>query len=228
MRFSRLIFLTAALLGIVTAAQAAEEKVFLNDGEAIKLYFFTPEPGAEPPRLAILISGGSNDEYMAEVQFWIGKEMVNRGWAIAVPIAPKGGDYFVEETGVFPKLIEFITSSHKLHPSKPLLFGVSQGGSAALAIAAQNPTLYSGVIATPGRLSKKANFRDLDGLPVYLRIGEKDSFHWHKQLPDIVNTLYTAGANVDAGLVANGKHLFQLDWPDFDSWLEKLKQSNRQ
>ncbi|MFT4862490.1 MAG: putative esterase [Pseudohongiellaceae bacterium] len=227
MRFSRLLTLTAFLFGLMNALQAAEERVFLNDGDAIKLLFFTPEPSAEPPRLAILISGGSNDEYMAQVQYWIGKEMVNRGWAVAVPISPKGGDYFVKETGVFPKLLEFISSSHRLHPSKPLLFGVSQGGSAALAIAAQNPKLYSGVIATPGRLSKKADFQNLDGLPIYLRIGEKDSFHWHKQLPEIVNTLYSAGANVDAGLIANGKHLFQLDWQDFDSWLEKLKQSTR-
>ena len=227
MRLSRLLTLTAILFGLLSAAQAAEEKVFLNDGDAIKLYFFTPQLSSEPPRLAILISGGSNDEYMAEVQYWIGKEMVNRGWAIAVPISPKGGDYFLEETDVFPKLLDFIASSHTLHPSKPLLFGVSQGGSAALAIAAQNPSLYSGVIATPGRLSKKADFKDLGGLPIYLRIGEKDSFYWHKQLPEIVNTLHGAGANVDAGLVTNGKHLFQLDWQDFDSWLEKLKQSNR-
>lgn len=227
MYLPRLLSLTAFLFGLMSTLQAAEEKVFLNDGDAIKLYFFTPEPSAEPPRLAILISGGSNDEYMAEVQYWIGKEMVNRGWAIAVPISPKGGDYFVEETSVFPKLLEFITSSHNLHPSKPLLFGVSQGGSAALAIAAQNPTLYSGVIAAPGRLSKKTVYDNLDEIPIYLRIGEKDTFHWHKQLPEIVNTLHAAGANVDAGLIPNGKHLFQLDWEDFDSWLENLKQSSR-
>jgi hypothetical protein len=227
MRFSRLLPLTVFLFGLMSTPQAAEEKVFLNDGDAIKLYFFTPELAAEPPRLAILISGGSNDEYMAEVQYWIGKEMVNRGWAIAVPISPRGGDYFVEQTSVFPKLLDFIGASHTLHSSKPLLLGVSQGGSAALAIAAQNPALYSGVIAAPGRLSKKAEFKDLEGLPIYLRIGEKDSFQWHKQLPEIVNRLYSAGANVDAGLIPNGKHLFQLDWQDFDGWLEKLKQSNR-
>jgi predicted esterase len=227
MPFSRLLSLTAFLFGLMSAPQAAEEKVFLNDGDAIKLYFFTPEPGPEPPRLAILISGGSNDEYMAEVQYWIGKEMVDRGWAIAVPISPRGGDYFVEETSVFPNLLDFIAKSHTLYPSKPLLLGVSQGGSAALAIAAQNPALYSGVIATPGRLSKKAEFNDLNGLPVYLRIGAKDSFQWHRQLPEIVNRLNGAGADIDAGLIPNGKHLFQLDWSDFDAWLEKLKQSNR-
>jgi predicted esterase len=227
MRLSKFLPFLAFLIGIGSAVQAAEEKVFLNDGDAIKLYFFTPEPSSEPPRLAILISGGSNDEYMAEVQYWIGKEMVDRGWAIAVPISPKGGNYFVEETSVFPKLLDFIASNHSLYPSKPLLLGVSQGGSAALAIAAQNPTLYSGAIATPGRLSKTTGFKNLDGLPIYLRIGEKDSFLWNKQLPEIVNTLYSAGANVDAGLIPDGKHLFQLDWPDFDSWLNKLKQSNR-
>ncbi len=223
----RLTFLGVFLLGFLNTAQAAEETVFLTGGDAIKLYFFRPEPALEPPRLAILISGGSNDEYMAEVQYWIGKEMVTRGWAIAVPISPKGGNYFVDEADVFPRLLDFIAASHDLHNSKPLLFGVSQGGSAALAIAAQNPSLYSGVIATPGRLSKAAEIGDLKGLPIYLRIGEKDTFHWHKQLPEMVNTLYNAGANVNAGLVPNGRHLFQLDWADFDIWLDQLKQSSR-
>jgi hypothetical protein len=83
------IILFLILLSLLATSQAAEETVFINDNVAIKLYYFAPAPEFETPRLAILLSGGSNDEYMAQAQYWIGKEMVDRGWAIAVPILLK-------------------------------------------------------------------------------------------------------------------------------------------
>lgn len=211
------------LLPLLATSHAAEETVFINDDVAIKLYYFAPAPEFETPRLAILLSGGSNDEYMAQAQYWIGKEMVDRGWAIAVPISPKGRKYFVEDTDVFPKLLDFIHATHELADSKPLLVGVSGGGSAALAVAAQSPSLYAGVIAVPGRIWEPAKFKNLEGLPIYLRVGEKDSFRWNKQLPDMVEVLHGAGGNVDAALMPGEKHIFELDWEDFDAWLEKLQ-----
>jgi predicted esterase len=218
------IFLFLLLLPLFATSQAAEETVFINDDVAIKLYYFAPAAEFETPRLAILLSGGSNDEYMAQAQYWIGKEMVDRGWAIAVPISPKERKYFVENTDALPKLVDFIHASHDLDPREPLLVGVSGGGSAALAIAAQSPSLYAGVIATPGRIWNPSQFKDLDGLPIYLRIGENDSFRWNKQLPTMVDVLHGAGGNVDAALMPGEKHIFELDWENFDAWLEKLQQ----
>jgi predicted esterase len=220
------IILFLLLLPLLATSQAAEETVFINDDVAIKLYYFAPAPEFESPRLAILLSGGSNDEYMAQAQYWIGKEMVDRGWAIAVPISPKGRKYFVEDTAVIPKLLDFIRSTHELADSKPLLVGVSGGGSAALAIAAQSPSLYAGVIAAPGRIWDPSKFNNLNGLPIYLRIGEKDSFRWNKQLPDMMKVLHSAGGNVDAALMPGEKHIFELDWEDFDAWLERLQQTS--
>jgi predicted esterase len=221
------IILFLMLLPLLATSQAAEETVFINDDVAIKLYYFAPGPEFETPRLAILLSGGSNDEYMAQAQYWIGKEMVTRGWAIAVPISPKGRKYFVEDTAVLPKLLDFIHDTYELDDRKPLLVGVSGGGSAALAIAAQSPALYAGVIATPGRIWDPSKFKNLDGLPIYLRIGEKDSFRWNKLLPDMMDVLNNAGGNLDAALMPGEKHIFELNWENFDAWLGKLQQSSR-
>jgi hypothetical protein len=80
------------------------------------------------------------------------------------------------------------------------------------------------VIATPGRIWNPSQFKDLDGLPIYLRIGENDSFRWNKQLPTMVDVLHGAGGNVDAALMPGEKHIFELDWENFDAWLEKLQQ----
>ncbi|MFK7865048.1 MAG: alpha/beta hydrolase-fold protein [Pseudohongiellaceae bacterium] len=209
------------LAGSLTS-HAVEETVFLNNDVPIKIYYFAPTQEFVAPRLAVLLSGGSNDEYMAQAQYWIGKEMVDRGWAIAVPISPKGRNYFIEETSAIPNLLDFVKKTYTLDESKPILVGVSGGGSAALAIAAQNPALYSGVIATPGRILEPARFNQLEGLPIYLRIGEKDPFRWHKQLPEMLKILNGAGANVDGALMPAAKHIFELDWDSFDSWLNKL------
>lgn len=221
MKIHRL-FLSLLVLPVFMAAHGAEETVFLNDDVAIKLYYFAPAEDFEKPRLAVLLSGGSNDEYMAQAQYWIGKEMVDRGWAIAVPISPEGRKYFIEDSEVFPKLLDFIGTAHALDDSKPILVGVSGGGSAALAIAAKNPELYGGVIAAPGRILEASEFIDLKGLPIYLRIGEKDPFRWNKQLPDMVKILTKANGDLDAALIPDAKHIFELDWENFDSWLEKL------
>lgn len=215
------------LLSLSAASHAAEETVFLNDDVAIRLYYFGPDtfdPNAnvEKPRLALLISGGSNGEYMAQAQYWIGRRMVERGWAVAVPISPSGRKYFIQEADVIPKVVDFLNDLHNLGDAKPLLVGISDGGSAALAIAAQNPEFYGGVIATPGRIWDSTEFKNLNGLPVFLRVGEKDSFLWNKQLPDMVKTLDNAGANIDAGLIPGAKHLFELNWDEFDAWLQKL------
>lgn len=226
MRLTTLIVSKILLLWLASSAYAVEESIFLYEGEEIKLYYFAPNESFTAPRLAILVAGGSNDEYMAQAQYWIGKEMVDRGWAIAVPISPAGRKYFAEKTGLFSSLISFIQQSHDLYDSKPLLLGISEGGSSALAIAAENPSLFAGVIATPGRIWDSERVKDLNGLPVYLRIGEKDSYRWHKLLPEMVNTLHNAGANVDAAIMPDAKHLFELNWNNFDQWLENVKQLN--
>ena len=91
MTLRRLTLVTLLLLLFPNMLAAAEQTVQLQDGASVKLFFFEPPnvPLAEgsPPPLAIFIAGGSNNEFMAKAQFWLGKEFVDRGWAIAVPIS---------------------------------------------------------------------------------------------------------------------------------------------
>ncbi len=202
---------------------AAEETVVLDNGVALKVLFFRPHETAEPP-LAVLVSGGSNSEFMARAQFWLGREMVERGWAIAVPISPADHDYFVQSPELIPEIIGYLHSNHSLRSGKSLLVGISSGGSAALAIAIQQPQRYLGVVATPGRVREEARISGLGGLPIYLRIGEKDSFRWHRKLEQTVQRLHAGGANVDAALVPDARHIFPLDWEELGAWLERVQQ----
>ena len=202
---------------------AAEESVVLADGTTIKVLFFQPQQTEKPP-LAVLLAGGSNNQFMARAQFWLGKEMVERGWAVAVPISAEGRMYFIENPDLFLGIVEDLHNRHELQPGKALLAGISSGGSSALAIAAERPQRYLGVVATPGRLLDEQRFQTLEDLPIYLRIGEKDNFRWNNQLGTMVDFLHSAGANVDAAIVPGAKHIFPLDWENLQTWLEKVQQ----
>ncbi len=202
---------------------AAEQTVELRDGASIKLLVFQPSVSASPPPLAILIAGGSNNQFMAKAQFWLGKQFVERGWAIAVPISPDGRQFSREQSSVIPEIVEILHASHALQDSKPLLVGISSGGSEAMAIAALNPKKYKGVVATPGRLKTDTTVNALEGLPVYIRVGERDDFRWNRMLEPMVERLRVAGAEVDSAIVKDAHHVFRIDWDSLEAWLDKLK-----
>ena len=220
----RLLILFYSLLLMTGPLLAAEETLVLSDGNAIKVLFFKPADSNQAPPLALLVSAGSNNEFMARAQFWMGKELVDRGWAIAVPISSEGRKFFVDNPQLFPEIIGLLRDSHELKQGKTLLVGISSGGSAALAIAAQDPQYYLGVVATPGRIAEDSLFENLDGLPIYLRIGEKDNFRWNRRLQATVDLLHRAGASVDAAIIPEAKHIFRLDWDDLEAWLQPLQQ----
>jgi len=184
---------------------SAEEFLVLADGTEVKVLFFEPQEPLQTPPLALLISGGSSNEFMARAQFWLGKELPNRGWAIAVPISPDGNRFSADNSALFPELIKLLHASHGLKAGKPLLLGISSDGSAALAIAARNPV------------------GSLNGLPIYLRIGEQDSFRWNRRMDAMVELLQLAGARVEAAIVPGARHIFKLDWDNLETWLTKLQ-----
>lgn len=202
---------------------AAEQAVQLSGGESIRVFYFEPETGNHPPPLAIFIAGGSNNEFMAKAQFWLGKEFVDRGWAIAVPLSPDGTNFSLRESSNIPQIVAELHASHELQDSKPLLVGMSSGGSEAIALAALNPQSYRGVVATPGRIKDGVALNELNGLPFYIRIGEKDDFRWNRMLEPMARQLSLAGAEVDAELVNDSRHVFQIDWNKLEDWLQKLK-----
>ena len=210
------------LLALPNALFAAEETLTLGDGVSVRVLWFEPENLDSPPPLAILMTGGSNNEFMARAQFWLGKELVDRGWALAVPISDRGHKFFVENSSLMLTVIQQLRESHQVDEREALLVGISSGGSAALAIAAKAPDHYLGVIATPGRIWDETRFAAMDGLPVYLRIGEKDDFRWHRKLESNAALLSEAGAKVDAALVPNATHIFPLNWAELEAWLDQL------
>jgi len=219
------IILICCLIAPIGALQAAEESVILSNGDTLKVFYFAPE-NVETPPLVMHVSSGSNNEFAARAGFWLGKELVERGWAVAVPISPEGRMYFVNNPDLFSEIIAALQTEHDLHGEKVVISGISNGGSAALAIAAQRPQQYIGIIAAPGRIWDENKFTTpMEGMQVYLRIGERDTYRWNNRLEEIATTLAGNGAEVDAELVAGAKHIFEMDWDSLQSWLDRLAQA---
>ena len=223
--FATLIITMLTLVNPIGAsANERRLNVTLDDGSDIKVFLFEPDDQGEGPwPLTILISGGVGNEYIARAQFWLGRKLAEHGWAIAVPVSPDNKPFTGENARRIPKVIAKLQKDEKVMYGKSLLVGVSSGGSSALEIATQEPTQYYGVIAAPGILRPGLTFGDLHNLPVYLRIAENDTFNWDDQLPEMMLRLTRANANVDAELIDNGSHVFQLDWQDLGRWLDSLK-----
>lgn len=203
---------------------ATEQIVTLDDGSTVKVFLFYPQNMGEGPwPLCVLMSGGTANEYIARAQFWLGNELANRGWVIAVPVSPDANSFFGKNGEKIPKVVDRLQESNAIEKGKSLLVGVSNGGSSAIEIASRDPEKYYGVVAVPGIIKDKRAIADLKGLPLYIRIGEKDYLRWNRQLPSMIKLLEGAGANVNAELVPGESHVFPLDWDDLHPWLDSIR-----
>lgn len=219
-RLSLVILLTLLSSGMLAAA---DQTVQLADGTSVKLIFFEPQHKTSPPPLVIFISGSSNNEFLSKTYYWLGSEFVERGWAIAAPVSPDGELFSMGDSSILPQIIAGLHATQSLQDSKPLLVGISSGGTEAMAISFLNPSAFRGVVAIPGRIKPDTSIDELDSLPFYIRIGEKDDLRWNRMLEPMSQRLLTAGAEVDAEIIEDARHIFLPDWENLEAWLGKLK-----
>lgn len=224
---SLLLMCLLALPSFALARDRVKELV-LDDGSTIKVFLFVPENSGEGPwPLCVLMSAGSGNEYVARAQFWLGRELSEHGWMIAVPVSPNSEPFTGTNGQRIPKVIANLQQESDIEPGKVLLVGVSTGGSSALELAAQQPSQYQGVVAIPGMLKDLSLIKDMQGLPVYLRIGDEDMFRWDEQMPALVQALENGNARVNARVIPGGKHIFRMDWNELEPWLETLHKEHR-
>lgn len=212
------------MLPLASYARDRVTEVKLDDGSTVKVFLFVPETSGDGPwPLCVLMSGGSGNEYVARAQFWLGRELSEHGWMIAVPVSPTNTPFTGENGQKIPKVIHELQKEPDILTGKALLVGVSTGGSSALEIAAQQPDQYQGVVAVPGMIKDLSLIGDMKDLPVYLRIARDDLFRWDQQMPALVEALEAGSAKVNARLLDEGKHVFRLDWDQLEPWLSELR-----
>jgi pimeloyl-ACP methyl ester carboxylesterase len=193
-------------------------------------YYLEPVPGSpDAPRpLCLLLPGGSGDFRTAQgVLNSLGPAFLERGWAVAVPIAPEGRNFLGRNGRLVPKLVEELQDREDITEDLVVIAGVSNGGIAALEIAAEEPDLFSAVLVVPGIVSRDTRVDRLRDMPIYLRVGENDHLNWALALPDNIRRLRDAGAKVDAKVLAGQNHGIAIDWEELDRWLLQALGDNR-
>lgn len=214
--------MVAALCCAPVHASAERIEVALGDSSTLAVYRLLPDslPAGGAP-LVILMPGGSGDEALArDLHYWLGEELAERGWAVAVPVSPNGRSFRGSNNRLIPLLIAALQEDERIASGRTLLAGISNGGMSALEIAAQSPADYRGIVAVPALVPDSLNVEALNGMHIYLRIGDQDEMSWMNRFEDTRATLESAGAVVDAGLVFMAPHMFSMEWETLDPWLQ--------
>ncbi len=208
-------------------AQTERVEVTLPDASTLAVYRLLPAtPPAEGAPLVVLMPGGSGDESLArDLHFWLGEELKERGWAVAVPVSPNGRSFRGSNNALIPQLIAVLQEDERIHDGRTLLAGISNGGMSALEIAARSPEDFLGVMAVPALIPERLDATRLRGMPIYLRIGDQDEFSWMNRFEETRAALEQAGAIVDAGLVFMAPHMFSMEWETLDPWLQSVLQN---
>lgn len=219
--------IVAALLSTTTMASADLVEVQLSDSSSLSVYLLFPESeSAEPLPLMILMPGGTGENGIAwDTQNWLGAEMAQRGFAVAVPVSPNNRSFRGSNNRLVPLLVDALQIDSRIRKGKTVLAGISNGGMSALEVAATDPQRYQAVLAIPAVIPPRTDLTPLAGMPIYLRIGDQDEMAWMNRLDETRSALEAVGAKVDADLVFMAPHMFQMDWENLDPWLQEVMSS---
>jgi poly(3-hydroxybutyrate) depolymerase len=149
-------------------------------------------------------------------------EAEKRGYIVVAPAAPDGDLFFERGARIFPDFLKMIIADYKIQDGKFHIAGVSNGGIAALHIAAAYPQYFLSATAFPGYLWEptQAKLQAISKLCVFMYVGENDEYRWHDEMRSEVEFLRAKGTvarytvekgqphRLDTLAGANAKRLF--------------------
>jgi len=111
-------------------------------------------------------------------------EAERRGYIVIAPAAPDGELFFEGGERIFPEFLKTVLTYYKITDGKFHIAGPSNGGIAALHVAALNPDYFLSVTAFPGYMWEPSNKKLLaiDKMCVYFYVGENDEYRWHDEM----------------------------------------------
>jgi pimeloyl-ACP methyl ester carboxylesterase len=148
---------------------------------------------------AILVFGGGPQTLStidgALSRFFQG-EAERRGYIVIGPAAPDGDLFFYDGDRIFPEFLDNLLAAHKIDGGKFHVAGPSNGGIAAMHVAAKFPQYFLSATAFPGYLwqPSAAKLQKLEGICVYLYIGEHDEYRWHDEMDREAQVLRSRGS----------------------------------
>jgi poly(3-hydroxybutyrate) depolymerase len=122
-------------------------------------------------------------------------EAEKRGYIVVAPAAPDGQLFFEEGAQIFPEFLKMIMEDYKIQDNKFHIAGPSNGGIAAMYIAAANPQYFLSVTAFPGYMwePSMAKLQAISKMCVFMYVGELDHYMWHGEMKREADTLRSKG-----------------------------------
>src|SRR5689334_10245142 len=111
-------------------------------------------------------------------------EAEKRGYIVIAPAAPNGDLFFEGGDRIFPEFLKQILADYKIQDNKFHIAGPSNGGIAAMHVAAANPQYFNSVTAFPGYMwePSTAKLQSISKMCVFLYVGELDEYMWHGEM----------------------------------------------
>ena len=159
----------------VAGTTVSYKLVLPNDYDATKAY------------PAILVFGGG-PQTMNTIEGALARnfqtEAEQRGYIVIGPAAPDGDLFFYDGDRIFPEFFDNIRAAYKIDGGKFHVAGPSNGGIAAMHVAAKFPEYFLSATAFPGYLWQptEAKLRKLEGICAYFYVGEHDEYRWHDEM----------------------------------------------
>ena len=122
-------------------------------------------------------------------------EAEKRGYIVVAPAAPDGQLFFDAGARIFPEFLKMILADYKIKDDKFHVAGVSNGGIAALHVAAANPQYFRSVTAFPGYMweASAAKLQAVAKMCVFMYVGELDPYMWHREMQKEADFLRAKG-----------------------------------
>jgi predicted peptidase len=203
-----------AALGVAMFATRIAQAELLEKTKkvgAITVHYKVVVPnGYDPAKAypAILVFGGG-PQTMETVDRVVNRnfraEAEKRGYLVIAPAAPDDQLFFEDGDRIFPEFLKMILADYRIEGNKFHIAGPSNGGIAALHVAAAYPQYFLSVTAFPGYMwnPSTAKLQAISKMCVFLYVGENDEYMWHGEMKKEAEMLRSKGTvaryTVEAG-----------------------------
>jgi predicted peptidase len=182
------LFVAALAVAVQSAQAGVSERIMRVAGTTVSYKLVLPNGyDATKAYPAILVFGGG-PQTMSTIDGALARnfqaEAEQRGYIVIGPAAPDGDLFFYDGDRIFPEFLDMIRAAYKIEAGKFHVAGPSNGGIAALHVAAKYPTYFLSATAFPGYLWQptEAKLRKLEGICAYFYVGEHDEYRWHAEM----------------------------------------------
>jgi poly(3-hydroxybutyrate) depolymerase len=180
--------LSLAVALALPATAEISERIMRVAGTTVRYKLVTPD-GYDSAQTypAILVMGGG-PQTMDTVDGTLDRnfraEAERRGYLVVAPAAPDGRLFFQGGEEIFPEFLATFLESHSVAGRKFHVAGPSNGGIAAMHVAALHPEYFLSATAFPGYLWRPSQekLRALAGVCVFMFVGENDEYRWHDEM----------------------------------------------